>query len=246
MAIDTDIPTEKQDASPAASPVLGVHDRVDEISLLDLLIALTKRKRLTFAITLVCGNLGLVVALILPKCYTAVATILSQQQSSSMASAFASQIGKPGDDGFACRPRPRPEESQRYVCGDVQQSNGRRRDDPALQAHARMPPTIPVRDAESIREQLYRQRSGKDGLIHVSVEDKDPKRAAEMANAWIKEFRNLSQTLAISEASQRRLFFELQMQQAKDNLAKAEEVERGKGRRHISEQIFSEDRQLAG
>jgi len=100
MAIDTDIPTEKQDASPAASPVLGVHDRVDEISLLDLLIALTKRKRLTFAITLVCGNLGLVVALILPKCYTAVATILSQQQSSSMASAFASQIGKPGDDGF--------------------------------------------------------------------------------------------------------------------------------------------------
>jgi len=67
-----------------------------------------------------------------------------------------------------------------------------------------------------------------------------------MANAWIKEFRNLSQTLAISEASQRRLFFELQMQQAKDNLANAEEVERGKGGRHISEQIFSEDRQLAG
>jgi uncharacterized protein involved in exopolysaccharide biosynthesis len=66
--------------------------------------------------------------------------------------------------------------------------------------------------------------SGKDGLIHISVEDKDPKRAAEMANAWIEEFRRLSQTLAISEASQRRLFFELQMEQAKDNLANAEEA----------------------
>ena len=60
-------------------PVPGVHDRVDEISLLDLLIALTKRKRLTFAITLVYGNLGLVVALILPKRHTAVAMILPQQ-----------------------------------------------------------------------------------------------------------------------------------------------------------------------
>ena len=45
-----------------------------------------------------------------------------------------------------------------------------------------------------------------------------------MANAWIEEFRKLSQTLAISEASQRRLFFELQMEQAKDNLANAEEA----------------------
>jgi tyrosine-protein kinase Etk/Wzc len=66
--------------------------------------------------------------------------------------------------------------------------------------------------------------NSKDGLIHLSVEDKNPKRAAEMANGWIEEYRKLSQILAIGEASQRRLFFELQMQQAKDNLANAEEA----------------------
>jgi len=66
--------------------------------------------------------------------------------------------------------------------------------------------------------------NGKDGLIHISVQDKDPKRAAELANAWIDQFRKLSQTLAITEASQRRLFFEQQMEQAKDNLANAEEA----------------------
>jgi uncharacterized protein involved in exopolysaccharide biosynthesis len=64
----------------------------------------------------------------------------------------------------------------------------------------------------------------KDNLIHISVEDKDPKRAAEMANAYVEEYRLLSQHLAISEASQRRLFFEQQLEQAKDNLANAEEA----------------------
>jgi capsule polysaccharide export protein KpsE/RkpR len=64
--------------------------------------------------------------------------------------------------------------------------------------------------------------SEKEGLISVSVEDKDPKRAAAMANAYVEEMRNVTQHLAISEASQRRLFFEQQVQQAKDDLSHAE------------------------
>jgi uncharacterized protein involved in exopolysaccharide biosynthesis len=66
--------------------------------------------------------------------------------------------------------------------------------------------------------------SGKDGLIRISVEDRDPRRAADIANGYIDQFRLQSQHLAITEASQRRLFFELQLEQAKDNLANAEEA----------------------
>jgi uncharacterized protein involved in exopolysaccharide biosynthesis len=66
--------------------------------------------------------------------------------------------------------------------------------------------------------------SGKDGMIHISVEDSDPRRAADLANGYIDQFRNQSQHLAITEASQRRLFFEQQLEQAKDNLANAEEA----------------------
>jgi uncharacterized protein involved in exopolysaccharide biosynthesis len=66
--------------------------------------------------------------------------------------------------------------------------------------------------------------SGKDSLIHISVEDHDPKRAAELANGYIDQFRTQSQHLAITEASQRRLFFERELEQAKDNLANAEEA----------------------
>jgi uncharacterized protein involved in exopolysaccharide biosynthesis len=66
--------------------------------------------------------------------------------------------------------------------------------------------------------------SGKDGLIRISVEDRNPQSAADIANGYVDQFRNLSQHLAITEASQRRLFFEQELEQAKDNLANAEEA----------------------
>jgi len=56
------------------------------------------------------------------------------------------------------------------------------------------------------------------------VTDKDPRRAAEMANAYVDEYKKLSATIAVTEASQRRLFFEQQLVQAKENLADAEEA----------------------
>jgi uncharacterized protein involved in exopolysaccharide biosynthesis len=66
--------------------------------------------------------------------------------------------------------------------------------------------------------------SAKDGLIHISIQDRDPRRAADLANGYVDQFRIQSQHLAITEASQRRLFFEQQLEQAKDNLANAEEA----------------------
>jgi uncharacterized protein involved in exopolysaccharide biosynthesis len=64
----------------------------------------------------------------------------------------------------------------------------------------------------------------KDGLIRVGVEDWDPKLAAEIANGYVDEFRKLSATLAITEAAQRRLFFEQQLLEARGNLTAAEEA----------------------
>jgi len=63
----------------------------------------------------------------------------------------------------------------------------------------------------------------KDGLIRLSVTDRDPLRAAEMANGWVEEYRSFSATLAVTEASQRRLFYERQLSIAHDDLARAEE-----------------------
>ena len=64
--------------------------------------------------------------------------------------------------------------------------------------------------------------SGKDCVITIEVDDKDPKRAAEIANAYVDDLRVLTVTLAVSEAGQRRLFFETQLKKSKDDLANAE------------------------
>ena len=75
--------------------------------------------------------------------------------------------------------------------------------------------------------------SEKNGFIAVSVTDKDRLRVAAMANAYPEELRILTKTLAVTEASQRRLFYEDQLKQAKDALLAAEldfqQVQQSKG-----------------
>jgi uncharacterized protein involved in exopolysaccharide biosynthesis len=65
--------------------------------------------------------------------------------------------------------------------------------------------------------------STKDGLIRVSIENPDPQRAAQIANGYVDQFRTLSQHLAITEASQRRVIFDQQLEKTKNDLSNAEE-----------------------
>jgi len=64
--------------------------------------------------------------------------------------------------------------------------------------------------------------AAKDGVISVSVDDRDPRRAAEMANAYAEELEKLTKILAVSEAAKRRLFFEREVKMASDDLGNAE------------------------
>ena len=62
----------------------------------------------------------------------------------------------------------------------------------------------------------------KDGLLTIEFDDEDPKRAADIANAYVEELRRITSNLAITEAQQRRAFFEKQLAQTKDKLAAAQ------------------------
>ena len=63
----------------------------------------------------------------------------------------------------------------------------------------------------------------KDGLIRLSVTDRDPQRAAELANGWVEEYRRVTANLALTEASQRRMFFEREVNGERDELERAED-----------------------
>lgn len=64
----------------------------------------------------------------------------------------------------------------------------------------------------------------KDNLIFIEAEDTDPQRAASIANAYVDELRTLLGSLALTEAQQRRTFFQKQLAEAKDRLATAQKT----------------------
>lgn len=63
---------------------------------------------------------------------------------------------------------------------------------------------------------------GKDTLVTVTVEDHDPQRASAMANAYLAELQQQNNRLALTDAAQRRVFFERQLDEEKNRLADAE------------------------
>lgn len=69
----------------------------------------------------------------------------------------------------------------------------------------------------------------KDGLINVEVDDKNPQRAADIANQYVEELRRITGTLAVTEAQQRRVFFDRQLQQSRDQLTKAQQALQASG-----------------
>ena len=77
-------------------------------------------------------------------------------------------------------------------------------------------------DAEKKLKQNSEVIATKEGLISISVTDRDPKRAAEIANAYVQQLYNVNQNLAITEASQRRLFYEQQIKAEQRQLSSAE------------------------
>ncbi|WP_433974534.1 GNVR domain-containing protein [Tunturiibacter lichenicola] len=64
--------------------------------------------------------------------------------------------------------------------------------------------------------------TSKEGLIRVTVQDEDPKRAANLANSYLAELDRMNEGLAITTAGQQRLYFEREMVKEKDALADAE------------------------
>jgi uncharacterized protein involved in exopolysaccharide biosynthesis len=77
-------------------------------------------------------------------------------------------------------------------------------------------------DAREKLSQLSQISSAKDGLITVTFDDKDPVFAAQVANAYVTELGKMLNRLALTEAQNRRQFFEKQLTDTKENLTAAE------------------------
>lgn len=79
-------------------------------------------------------------------------------------------------------------------------------------------------DARSALAERTRIASAKDNIIVINTEDRDPQFAANLANSYVEELGKLLNRLAVTEAQQRRVFFESQLSSAKQALIKAEQA----------------------
>src|SRR6266513_2384047 len=194
----------------------------DEASLLDFLIVLAKHKCIVLGVRSLPAIVASIVSLLLPNIYTGTTRILPPQQSASAATALLNQLGGAfgGLAGAAGGTLGIRNPADLYI-GMLKSRTV------ADNLISRFDLNkIYDKDYQSDTRQILEGRttisSGRDGIITVEVDDKDAKRAAALANAYVDELTKLTRVVAVTEASQRRLFFEHQLVQAKDNLTAAE------------------------
>ena len=192
----------------------------DEINLLDLLIVLAKQKKVILGMTFGAALLAAGISVLLHNIYTGTAKILPPQssQSSSVNAIMLAQLG--GLAGAAGSALGLKDPNALYLAmlksRNIMEKVARRFDLQKVYDKKFMVDTLKALEKESSIT------AGKDGVITVEVDDEDPQRAAAMANAFIEELNKLMQTFALTEAAQRRQFFETQMKPAKDKLTDAE------------------------
>lgn len=216
-------------AEADALPLDSTHPE-SEISILDLLAILLERRRFIVRFVVGAALLATIVALVLPVRYEGKVVLLPPAQSSSIGSGLLSQLGGVGAMGslgslasLAGGGLSLKNPADMYVA----LLTSRTVEDAMINDFGLMQEYKEKRISDA-RKELERRTTAvagtKDGLIRLTVEDHDPKRAAELANGYVDEFRKLSASLAITEAARRRLFFEQQLQEAKDKLSTAEDA----------------------
>ena len=167
--------------------------------------------------TLAAGAIGYGISFVVTPLYTSHTTLIPPQQQQSGAAAALSSLGALGSLAGGAMKSP----IEQYI--SLMQSDTVT--DKLIDRFGLMKAyDLDYRDAT--RKKLLKRSAiaagKKDGLITVAVEDSDPKRAAAMANQYVEELRHVTSTLAVSEAQQRRVFFQTQMQEARDKLVEAQ------------------------
>jgi tyrosine-protein kinase Etk/Wzc len=183
------------------------------------LLILALRRRLIFALTLGGMILGVVLSDVLKPTFTAEATILPPQQSvstSSLMGQLGSIAGAASLGGGLGLKNP----ADMYI-GMLQ---SRTIADHVISACdlAKVYKTKYLADTRAALKLHVTFETGKDNLIHLSVKDKDPNRASQIANSYLDQLYDLNSDLASSEAAQRRSFYERRLEDEKAALSEAE------------------------
>lgn len=219
--------SDSDERTSGAGLAVNLSESNEGIDLLEIAIVLVENLKPLIIGPLVAGAVSLGVTYLLPPTFTARTTFAPplQQQSIAAASALAALgplAGLVGGAGGMKNP------ADQYVA--LMQSTtvqDRLIDQHKLIQVYRARFRFEARD--ELRDKVRVSLGKKDGLITVEVDDEDPERAASLANGHVDELRRMITVLVVTEAQQRRLFFEQQLTRSKDRLKKAQELLQASG-----------------
>ena len=194
----------------------------DEINLLDLLLVLAKNWKMIVLVPFAVAVITAIYTLTLPNIYTARAMILpGEDHGGGMMGAMMAQMG--GLAGLAGGLSGGATKADLYIT----MMNSEMIEDPIIdrfeltdlyKAKFRATAYAALNSSSTI------SAGKKDGVITIAVDDKDPKLAAAIANAYVEELGKLTTKLNITGAGKNRAYLEQSLTKAKVDLAAAEET----------------------
>lgn len=189
---------------------------------LDYLELILRRKKMIMKVTIPVFILSLVVSLLSSPVYESTARILPPQQEQVLASLMMGQMG----GGLSS------------LAGGILGTGTQADQYASILVSERIKDVIIDRFnlmeeyKNKYRVKMYKKmdkivkvKAGKkDGIITITAEDEDPKKAADIANAYIEELGNLVAEMSISAAGLNNRFIEGRLGLARVDLARAEEA----------------------
>lgn len=191
----------------------------EEIKLLDLLQVIVRRKMVIIKLCSATALLSICLSLAMKNIYTASAKILPpQKESSGGLSALLSQAS--GLAGLAVGGMGLGSSSDLYLgilkSRSVADAVIRRLN---LQKEYK---TKTIDETRKILGKKVTFKSGKDGIISIDADSRDPRMAAVLANTFVEELGKRSVQLNLTKAGSERIFLEKRLEVVKQDLRNAE------------------------
>lgn len=195
-------------------------DAEDPHSLMPVFLALVRRRRLLLGVPALASALVLALNVTATPIYSATARILPPQYNTATVNAMQNQPGGESQIGNSALTLKNPTDlfvgilTSRTILDAIIEKEKLEEN-----YHSRVP--------DDLRRLLLAAtdiRAGKDGIVSVSVEDRDPARAAELANAYVDEFYAFASSLAKQQARLRSTFYDSALHAAQARLAGADEA----------------------
>ncbi|WP_100206459.1 GumC family protein [Geobacter metallireducens] len=196
----------------------------DEINLLELLQVLVRRKRLIAVMCVAAALLSAAYSLTLPNIYTGTARVLPPQKDGGgglsallggQAGALAGLAGVGGLGGGA----------DLYV-GILKSRSVADAVIKKLDLQKELETKTPDETRTKLQN-VVKIQAGKDGIITVAADSRNPQLAARLANTFVDELGKKSVELNLTKAGTERIFLEKRLDVVKADLKKAEEALRG-------------------